>query len=93
MNNKHLHTFHVPVMGLGYTIDTPVRISKYGISSVISIVNDVLLEKMREHYCHKLEIPFDPISDKIEDSRAKRTTAYLNLIDKIVKVDFEEFKL
>ena len=92
MINKQLHTFHVPVMGLGFTIDTPVRISKYGISSVISIVDDVLLEKMREHYCHKLEIPFDPISDKIEDSRAKRTTAYLNLIDKIVKEDFEEFK-
>ncbi len=92
MINKQLHTFHVPVMGLGFTIDTPVRISKYGISSVISIVDDVLLEKMREHYCHKLEIPFDPISDKIEDSRAKRTTAYLNLIDQIIKEDFEEFK-
>ncbi|MCJ7553277.1 MAG: hypothetical protein MUO34_05270 [Ignavibacteriaceae bacterium] len=92
MNNKHLHTFHVPVMGLGFTVDTPVRISKYGISSVISIVDDVLLEKMREHYCRKLEILFDPISDKIEDSRAKRTTAYLNLIDKIVKEEFEEFK-
>jgi len=92
MNKKRLHTFHVPVMGLAFTIDTPVRISKYGISSVISIVDDALMEKMRKHYCRKLEIPFNPISDKVEDSRAKRITAYLNLIDKIVKEEFEEFK-
>lgn len=92
MNNKPLHSFHVPVMGLGFTIDTPARISKYGVSSVISIVDDVLLEKMREYYSRKLEIPFEPISDKVEDARAKRTTAYLNLIDKIVKDEFEEFK-
>ena len=92
MKNKPLHTFHVPVMGLGFTVDTPVRISKYGISSVISIVDDVLLEKMREHYSRKLEIPFGSILDKVEDARAKRTTAYLNLIDKIVKDEFEAFK-
>jgi cell fate (sporulation/competence/biofilm development) regulator YlbF (YheA/YmcA/DUF963 family) len=92
MNKKHLHTFHVPVMGLGFTIDTPVRISKYGISSVISLVDDTLMEKMREYHCRKLKIPFDPIPDKTEDSRAKRTTAYLNLIDKIVNDEFEEFK-
>ena len=92
MNKKNLHTFHVPVMGLAFTIDTPVRISKYGINSVISIVDDALMEKMREYYCRKSEIPYDPISDKAEDYRAKRITAYLNLIDKIVKYEFEEFK-
>jgi hypothetical protein len=92
MTDKNQHTFHVPVMGLGFTIDTPVRVAKYGISSVISIVDDILIEKMRGFYCEKLNIPYEPISNKVEDFRAKRITAYLNLIDDIVKDNFEELK-
>jgi hypothetical protein len=41
---KPLHTFHIPVMGLAYTIDSPIRV-KYGISSVISIIDDDLIRK------------------------------------------------
>ena len=92
MTNKNQHTFHVPVMGLGFTIDTPVRVAQYGISSVISIVDDILIEKMRRFYCEKLNIPYEPITEKAEDFRAKRITAYLNLIDDIVKNNFEELK-
>ena len=92
MKNKNQHTFHVPVMGLGFTIDTPVRVAKYGISSVISIVDDILIEKMRGYYCEKLNFPYKPITDKAEDFRAKRITAYLNLIDDIVKDNFDELK-
>jgi hypothetical protein len=86
------HTFHIPVMGTGFTIDTPVKVAKYGISSVISIVDDILVENMREYYSKKLDIPFKEISNKIEDFRAKRFTEYLNLIDEIVKNKFEELK-
>ena len=86
------HSFHIPVMGIGFTIDTPVRVAKYGISSVISIVDDILIEKMRGFYCEKLNIPYEPISNKVEDFRAKRITAYLNLIDDIVKDNFNELK-
>ncbi|MCH7774793.1 MAG: hypothetical protein IH784_10375 [Bacteroidetes bacterium] len=92
MTNKNQHTFHVPVMGIGFTIDTPVRVAKYGISSVISIVDDILIEKMRGFYCEKLNIPYEPITEKAEDFRAKRITAYLNLIDDIVKDNFDELK-
>jgi hypothetical protein len=28
------HSFHIPVMGLAFTIDTPIRVAHYGISSV-----------------------------------------------------------
>ena len=42
------HSFHVPVMGIAFTIDTPIKIAKYGISSVISIVDDIIIEKMNE---------------------------------------------
>ncbi len=89
---ENKHTFHIPVMGTGFTIDTPVKVAKYGISSVISIVDDILAENMREYYSKKLDIPFKAITNKIEDFRAKRFTEYLNLIDEIVKNKFEELK-
>ena len=79
-------------MGLGFTIDTPVKVAHYGISSVISLGDDGLIEKMRKLYCDKMGIPFQPISTKTEDYRAKRITSYLNLIDKIVKEKFERLK-
>ncbi|MDN5216622.1 hypothetical protein QQ020_31420 [Fulvivirgaceae bacterium BMA12] len=92
MSKTQVHSFHIPVMGIGYTIDTPLKVSQYGISSVISLVDDILIEKMRELYCRKLEIPFKAISNKTNDFRAKRITAYLNLIDKIATENFEQLK-
>lgn len=86
------HTFHIPVMGLGFTIDTPVKVAHYGISSVISIGDDGLIERMRKLYCTRMGLPFQAISHKMEDHRAKRITSYLNLIDKIVKEKFEQLK-
>jgi len=89
---KNKHTFHIPVMGTGFTIDTPIKVAKYGISSVVSLVDDLLVENMREYYSKKLDIPFKNISNKIEDFRAKRFTEYLNLMDQIVNQKFEELK-
>jgi hypothetical protein len=86
------HTFHIPVMGIGYSIDSPVRVAKYGIDSVISLVDDGIIEKMRQFYSLKLNIPFEPIPTNSEDYRARRITAYLNLIDELVKQSFEELK-
>ncbi|WP_299577042.1 hypothetical protein [uncultured Sunxiuqinia sp.] len=87
--NLNRHTFSIPVMGLGYTIDTPVRVAHLGISSVISIVDDILIEKMRELYSKKFDLPYQTITSKVEDFRAKRIAAYLNLVDKLVneKID------
>ena len=89
---SYAHSFHIPVMGIGFTVDTPAKVAHYGISSVISLVDDILVEKMREFYCKKFDLPFQAISDKIDDFRAKRITAYLNLIDEIVKNKFGELK-
>ena len=89
---KPLHTFHIPVMGLAYTIDSPIRVAKYGISSVISIADDELIEKMRVFYSKKFDIPYQEITQKLPDYRAERITSYLNLVDKIVKQKFENFK-
>lgn len=79
-------------MGIGFTIDTPLKVSQYGIDSVISLVDDLLLEKLRKMYCSKFEIPYHEITEKIGDFRAKRITSYLNLIKKLAEEKFEEFK-
>ena len=79
-------------MGIGYTIDTPIKIAKFGISSVISLVDDSLIERMRELYSNKMNFKFSPISNKDFDYRAKRITAYLNLVNEIVTNQLEELK-
>lgn len=86
------HTFHIPVMGLGYSMDSPIKVAHYGISSVISLVDDISMEKMREFYCKKFNLPFQPITPKTEDHRAKRITAYLNTVQQIVKHKFDNVK-
>ena len=79
-------------MGLGFTIDSPVKVAPFGISSVISIVDDNLIEKMRKYYCDKYSLPYSPITDKIKDKRAERITRYLNLIDEVVQKKIASLK-
>jgi len=86
------HTFHIPVLGLGYTLDTPINVAPYGISSVISLVDDKLMEQMRELYCKKFDLPFKAISEKVEDFRAERITSYLNMVDEIVSTKVADLK-
>ena len=91
-HKSQTHSFHIPVMGLAYTVDSPIKVAKYGISSVISIVDDFLIEKMNEYYSNKFKIPYQEISTKVEDYRAKRITAYLNTVDTIAKQTFSNLK-
>lgn len=86
------HSFHIPVMGIGFTIDTPLKVSHLGIDSVISLVDDILLEKLRKMYCAKFKIPYHEITESIEDFRAKRITSYLNLIKNLTEEKFEKLK-
>lgn len=91
--HQSLHSFHIPVMGIGFTIDTPIKVAHYGISSVMSLVDDILVEKMREFYSNKLSLPYSPITEKNStDHRAERITAYLNMVDKIVQDKFAALK-
>lgn len=87
-----IHTFHIPVMGIGYTIDTPLKVAQYGINSVISLVDDILLEKLRKMHSQTFKIPYQEITDKMEDYRAKRITSYLNLIHDLVEKKFEALR-
>ncbi len=90
--NIQFHAFHIPVMGTSFTIDTPIRVAHYGISSVISIIDHRLTEEVRKHYCHRTGRPYEPIPEQAEDSRAKRITAYLNLVQELVRENFRKVR-
>jgi hypothetical protein len=87
------HKFHIPVMGTGHSIDSPIRVAHLGISSVMSIVDDILIEKIGKYYANKYSMPFEEISKKDLYARSKRITAYLNLVDVIVERNLEAIKL
>lgn len=84
MNSAIPHQFHIPVMGLGFTIDTPLKVAKFGISSVVSIIEDNLIESMREFHAFNAGLPFSPIHKTDIDYRSKRITAYLNLLNLLI---------
>ena len=92
MKNTSDHTFHIPVMGLGYTIDTPIKVARFGISSVVSIIQDVLIEQMREFYCNQSGEEYIHISVEDIDHRSKRVAAYLDLMQRIVGKQIEKLK-
>ncbi|WP_200978702.1 hypothetical protein [Echinicola sp. 20G] len=91
-STPHIHSFHLPVMGLGYTIDSPVKVARFGIDSCVSIMEDGLIESMRKLLCRKFMEPYLTIDAKSEDARAKRITAYLNLLHKIVNDQITQIK-
>lgn len=87
-----MHKFHIPVLGLGYSIDTPLKVARYGISSVVSIVDDELTERMRKYHCEKHDLSYTPIGKKNDGNRVQRITAYLNLLDRLVNAQFKQLK-
>ena len=79
-------------MGLAYTIDSPIKLAPFGIASVISIMEDRLIESMRQYYYNFIDEHYKPISDREENSREKRIKDYLNLVDKIVSEKIDKVK-
>ncbi|MDZ4747020.1 MAG: hypothetical protein SH808_00920 [Saprospiraceae bacterium] len=92
MHTSSYHSFHIPVMGLAFTIDSPIKVARFGISSVISIMEDRLVEMMRSYYYPTLGREYKPISTHEEDYRAKRITDYLNLVQLIVQTQVEKLR-
>ena len=88
----YYHTFHIPVMGIGHSVDTPIRVAPLGITSVISLVDDILLEKIHKYYCEKYGLPYVKLPTKEEDGRAKRITAYLETVREIVRIKMEDIR-
>lgn len=92
MINRPAHTFHIPVLGLSFSIDTPVKVARYGISSVVSIIDDELIEDMRRYHSEQNNLEFTPISEKEPDYRARRITAYLNLLQELVDMQVAQLR-
>ena len=86
------HQFHIPVLGLGYSIDTPLKVARYGISSVVSIVDDELTERMRAYHAELNGLAYIAITKKTPNYRQNRITAYLNLLNELVNQQFEQLK-
>lgn len=86
------HTFHIPVLGLAFSVDTPLKVARYGISSVVSVVDDELLERMREYHCKQNQLEYMAISKAGVYSRAQRITAYLNLLNELIDDQFKNLK-
>ncbi len=82
--SQSIHQFHVPVMGTAFTIDTPIKVARFGISSVMSIGDDELCENMREYYAGYFKLPYSPIAKFETRYRSRRICAYLDLVQQIV---------
>lgn len=79
-------------MGIGFTVDSPVKVAKFGISSVVTLIEDDLLESMREVICKQYKLPFEAIKSDEQDAKARRVTAYLNVLNTVVKSQLLELK-
>ena len=79
-------------MGTGFTIDSPIRVAKYGISSVISLVDDTLIEDVRRFYAQSCGESYTPVKKHDDDWRARRITAYLDLVNVIVNKKTDELR-
>lgn len=86
------HLFHIPVMGTGFTNTTALEVAPLGVSSVIALADDTLLEKERKALSQMFGLEFQPIGPKDEDSRARRTQAYLDLIHDEVQRRFDALR-
>ncbi len=92
MIEKKIHRFHIPVLGIGYSVDSPLRVAKYGISSVISLVDDELIEKLRNYYEKKTKGESEEISKSEDDSRAKRIKSYLDMMNSNIQEQIQALK-
>ncbi|MBL7836300.1 MAG: hypothetical protein JNM67_02180, partial [Bacteroidetes bacterium] len=90
VNTAQAHQFHIPVMGLGFTIDTPFKLSHLGINSAVSVMEDDLLEKMRAHYSKIYNRSYSPIDKSEFDARALRVKAYIELMHEVTESLFKQ---
>ncbi len=82
------HLFHIPVLGIGFSVTTPLAVAKYGISSVMSIIDDKLLEVLREQRLAAAGRPYVPIEEDEDDARARRITAWCDMVHQHVHEQF-----
>ncbi|MEX1211946.1 MAG: hypothetical protein WEA36_03795 [Balneolaceae bacterium] len=87
-----MHAFHIPVMGTGHSLDTPIRTAHFGIQSTMSVVDDQLIETLRRYYCNLWSLPYESISASDPDGREKRITAWLECVRTIIDSRMETLR-
>ncbi|HXB97874.1 MAG TPA: hypothetical protein VNZ54_07460, partial [bacterium] len=90
MPTNDLHRIHIPVMGTAFTIETPLRVARYGLHSVVSLGDDRMCDRMRKAHAEEYGLPFQPILETEPDFRARRLTAYLDQMQDLVDAQMEE---
>lgn len=85
-----IHKFHIPVLGAGYSLDAPVKVAHYGISSCLALMDYIAIETLYKYHCQKENEPCEEYKGK--DAISKYITAYLDLINRIVKRNFDNLK-
>ncbi len=79
-------------MGTGFTIDTPLKVARFGISSVVPLADDHLIEEARAFHSRARGTPFAPISSREPDARARRITAYLDFLNDAIAAQMETMR-
>jgi hypothetical protein len=90
---NQIHSFYIPVLGTGFTIDTPLRVGRYGITSVISLVDDTIIEEARRYYCNLYNKTYEPVGREFPDRRAERIRRYLDLCDQILAIQMASMRV
>lgn len=86
------HTVFIPVMGTGFTADSPLKVAPWGISSVVSLVDDILLDQLRCYHSEKRGIKTEPVDKSTEDARAERIRGTLNFYHDAISEDIEKLR-
>jgi hypothetical protein len=79
-------------MGTGHSIDTPLRVARWGLSSVISLVDDVLIEQVHRMHCQRRGMAFEPVPPRDPKARALRIARYLDFVNEQVLLQMAQMK-
>ncbi len=91
-SNETVHSFHIPVMGTGYTLESPLKVAHLGIDSVVPLTDHFLIEQIREFHCKSNNVEYIPVDSSNPDSRAISIQKYLDLVDDLVNEKFDALK-
>jgi hypothetical protein len=81
-----LRTSSTSGLGTGFSVDTPINVARYGIDSVMSVVDDDCWNRPGAHSRGRdFRATAHP---KAGDHRAERTRAYLDLVGALVDKSF-----
>ena len=86
------HRFQIPVMGSGHSIDTPLRVARFGISSVVSLVDDILVEQVHRLHAQRRGIPFQAVPVTAPDARVQRVRNYFDFVWDEVHAQLDEMR-